>query len=84
MMDGAQINVDVTAPGAIIALALIFLKVCFLAYLASLCTFKNCIYCISIEQYPLNLYYYGSYYRLSLKRLRLDSVSPILTSICSM
>ncbi|KAF8720064.1 hypothetical protein HU200_024836 [Digitaria exilis] len=26
MMDGAQINVDVTAPGAIIALALIFLK----------------------------------------------------------
>jgi anaphase-promoting complex subunit 1 len=27
MMEGAQINVDVTAPGAIIALALIFLKV---------------------------------------------------------
>lgn len=27
MMDGAQINVDVTAPGATIALALIFLKV---------------------------------------------------------
>jgi len=27
MMDGTQINVDVTAPGATIALALIFLKV---------------------------------------------------------
>jgi anaphase-promoting complex subunit 1 len=30
MMDGTQINVDVTAPGAVIALALIFMKVCFL------------------------------------------------------
>lgn len=27
MMDGSPINVDVTAPGAIIALALMFLKV---------------------------------------------------------
>lgn len=41
MMDGAQINVDVTAPGAIIALALIFLKVGFLSHLVPLCTFKN-------------------------------------------
>lgn len=27
MMDGTQINIDVTAPGAIIALGLIYLKV---------------------------------------------------------
>lgn len=27
MMDGTQVNIDVTAPGATIALALIFLKV---------------------------------------------------------
>jgi len=27
MMDGTAVNVDVTAPGAIIALALMFLKV---------------------------------------------------------
>lgn len=40
MMDGAQINVDVTAPGAIIALALIFLKVCFLRHLEFLYTFS--------------------------------------------
>jgi len=40
MMDGTQINVDVTAPGAIIALALIFLKVCFLSHLESLYTFS--------------------------------------------
>lgn len=29
MMDGTTVNVDVTAPGAIIALALMFLKVMF-------------------------------------------------------
>jgi hypothetical protein len=44
MMDGAQINVDVTAPGAIIALALIFLKVCFLGYMVSLYAFRNYFY----------------------------------------
>jgi len=29
MMDGAAVNVDVTAPGAVIALGLMFLKVIF-------------------------------------------------------
>nr|XP_043632201.1 anaphase-promoting complex subunit 1 [Erigeron canadensis] len=37
MMDGTQINIDVTAPGAIIALGLIFLKTESLAILSRLC-----------------------------------------------
>lgn len=36
MMDGATFNIDVTAPGAIIALALMFLKVSMLRHHSSL------------------------------------------------
>lgn len=45
MMDGTPINVDVTAPGAIIALALIFLKVIFSIRIL----FVNIIQCFHIN-----------------------------------
>ena len=41
MMDGAAVNVDVTAPGAIIALALMFLKVLYFDIKQYLC--NECI-----------------------------------------
>ena len=44
MMDGTQVNVDITAPGAIIALALMFLKV--------LSTMKHVILPWKLESIP--------------------------------
>lgn len=87
IVDGAHVNVDVTAPGGTIALALIFMKVKFIEDI-----FPNCAYLFflpfGIHQNALmdhlNLTCFLQNYRQNQKKLCLDSVFPLVTMICSM
>lgn len=86
IVDGAHVNVDVTAPGGTIALALIFMKVKLIEI------FQNCAYLFfllfGIHQSALmdhlNLTCFLQNYRQDQKKLCLDSVFPLVTMICSM